>query len=116
MLTARDRFFADATSNTAGIGLGVEIVSDGPSPPVYNPTTMPLGSTNGLNRNNGNGAGGKTPANSPLDIQAPKLETNYKLLPQKETERFSNLPSREPVDMDFKNLSLTVKLGFRRGK
>lgn len=27
----------------------------------------------------------------------------------------SNLPTHQPIDMEFKNLSLTVKLGFRRG-
>lgn len=106
MLSARDQFLSSTTSSTAGIGLGVEIVSSSQQPPVYSSTTMPLVSSNGhMEKTNG-----RTPANSPVDTQIPKIKSVT------DNGRFSNLPSRNPIDMEFKNLSLTVKLGFRKGK
>jgi len=33
-----------------------------------------------------------------------------------DTDALNNLPAREPVDMEFRDLSLTVKLGFNRGE
>ncbi|XP_073824320.1 ATP-binding cassette sub-family G member 4 [Musca autumnalis] len=106
MLSAREQFFANtAPSSGASVGLGIEIV--GEMQPVYNSTTMPLKSANGSRRES------KTPANSPVDTQEPMQNGNT--LDGKEMERFSNLPSREPVDMQFNNLSLTVNLGFRKG-
>jgi hypothetical protein len=31
-------------------------------------------------------------------------------------QTFSRLPQREPVDMQFENISYTASLGFRKGK
>lgn len=108
MLSARDQFFSATAPTSAGIGLGVEVISE-LQPPVYNVTTMPLISSNGhVEYKNG----GKTPANSPVESQTPKLNGEMR----KDNGRFSNLPAREPIDMEFKNLSLTVKLGFRKGE
>lgn len=112
MSSARDQFFSGTAPSSAAIGLGVEIVSS-PPPPVYNTTTMPLLSSSNGHLNLRNGTGGRTPANSPTEPQPP---TTIKSEIAKDGGRFSNLPSREPIDMEFKNLSLTVKLGFRKGK
>lgn len=30
--------------------------------------------------------------------------------------QFSNLPSREPIDLQFKDIVYTVNMGFRKGK
>ncbi|KAI8119325.1 ATP-binding cassette sub-family G member 4 [Lucilia cuprina] len=107
MLSARDQFFSTTAPSTAAMGLGLEVVSES-QPPVYNTTTMPLLTSNGhLDYKNG----GRTPANSPVETQAPTLKSEM----AKDNGRFSNLPTREPIDMEFKNLSLTVNLGFRRG-
>ncbi|XP_061392278.1 ATP-binding cassette sub-family G member 4-like [Musca vetustissima] len=108
MISAREQFFANTgPTSGASVGLGIEIVSE--MQPVYNSTTMPLKAANG----NGSRRESKTPANSPVDTHPPTLNGNT--LEEKDMGRFSNLPSREPVDMQFNNLSLTVNLGFRKG-
>ncbi|XP_059222107.1 ATP-binding cassette sub-family G member 4 [Stomoxys calcitrans] len=107
MLSARDQFYSNAASPAAAVGLGIEVV--GEMQPVYHSTTMPLTATNGYDSRRES----KTTPNSTNDSHVPAL--NGKSLREKDMERFSNLPSREPVDMEFNNLSLTVNLGFRKG-
>lgn len=62
--------------------------------PVYNSTTIPM-STNYTS----------IPTNEPVN----RPEDDYVLRP------FSNLPAREPVDIQFKDVSYTVNVGFRQG-
>lgn len=109
MLSARDQFFSGTTSSTAAMGLGFEVIAENQSP-VYNATTMPLLALNGRHQITN---GTRTPANSPIETPAPPV---LKSQTAKDNGGFSNLPAREPIDMEFKNLSLTVQLGFRKGK
>ena len=69
------------------------------APPVYNPTTIPLHdlSSNG----NGSSTNGKHEMSSMQEKE--KLKT------------FSNLPERTPVDIQFKDITYTVNVGFRKG-
>lgn len=109
MISAREQFFANtAPTSAASVGLGIEIV--GGMPPVYNSTTMPLKAANG----NDGRRESKTTSNSQTDMHEHTAKVNT--LEEKDAGRFSNLPSRDPVDMQFNNLSLTVNLGFRKGK
>ncbi|XP_005184543.2 ATP-binding cassette sub-family G member 4 [Musca domestica] len=108
MISAREQFFANtAPTSAASVGLGIEIV--GGMPPVYNSTTMPLKAANG----NDGRRESKTTSNSQTDMHEHTAKVNT--LEEKDAGRFSNLPSRDPVDMQFNNLSLTVNLGFRKG-
>lgn len=45
-----------------------------------------------------------------MSIETKQIDSNLT-----ECESFSNLPPREATDLEFKNLSLTVNLGFRKG-
>lgn len=74
--------------------------SSGQDAPVYNSTTIPMS-----NVTNGNGTYSSIPTNEP----SKRPEDDYVLRP------FSNLPAREPVDIQFKDVSYTVKVGFRQG-
>ncbi|XP_075151469.1 ATP-binding cassette sub-family G member 4 [Haematobia irritans] len=108
MLSAREQFFSNTGPSTAaGVGLGIEVV--GELQPVYNSTTTPMTATNGY----GSRRESKTVVNTSVDTQVPM--SNGKSSKEKDVGRFSNLPSREPVDMEFNSLSLTVNLGFRKG-
>lgn len=123
MLTAREEFFAGITPATAAIGVGIELLSNDTNPPtqpVYNPTTLPLSTSNGKSYTNG--------VHSSLNGSATNhttqlvIKTNGHTINKSndsnddEINPFSNLPCREPVDLEFKSLSLTVNLGFRKGK
>lgn len=76
--------------------------------PVYNTTTVPI--SNGKHHNgvmngvtNGSNGNGHHPVEEDSDSDM-NLDTHL-----------TNLPHRDPVDMEFKDLSLTVNLGFRKG-
>lgn len=69
--------------------------------PVYNSTTIPMSSII-----NGNSNYTSIPTNEPSN----RPEDDYVLKP------FSNLPAREPVDIQFKDVSYTVNVGFRQGR
>uniref|UniRef100_A0A1B0ABB5 ABC transporter domain-containing protein n=1 Tax=Glossina pallidipes TaxID=7398 RepID=A0A1B0ABB5_GLOPL len=123
MLTAREEFFAGITPATATIGVGIELLSNDANPPtqtVYNPTTLPLSTSNGKSYTNGV----HTSLNGSATNHTTQLviKTNGHTINKSndsnddEINPFSNLPCREPVDLEFKNLSLTVNLGFRKGK
>jgi hypothetical protein len=46
-------------------------------------------------------------------IQICESRNDYRDCPE---QTFSRLPQREPVDMQFENISYTASLGFRKGK
>jgi hypothetical protein len=46
-------------------------------------------------------------------IQICENRSNYQNCPE---QTFSRLPQRDPVDMQFENISYTASLGFRKGK
>lgn len=120
MLSAREQFFNDG--GTAGIGLGIEIGESSTSKAgrgVYNATTVPMTSANSWR----NGQTSSTPTAAPV-VAAAKPQAALEPVAEAEgeedvhfnTDALSNLPAREPVDIEFKELSLTVKLGFNRGE
>lgn len=77
-------------------------------PPVYNSTTVPFSVQiqNGKSHyQNGNGVNGNGNGHLPVEGDSDDEDTH-----------FSNLPHREPVDIEFRDLSLTVNLGFRKGE
>ncbi|XP_067621969.1 ATP-binding cassette sub-family G member 4 isoform X1 [Eurosta solidaginis] len=129
MLSAREQFLTSSTASTSALGLGIEII-DQRSVPVYNSTTVPLTTLNGL-QNNGHTFVSAPPTNAvhqTTDIHVEQRLPQH--LPQKSNnsnncnglaeqsydEPFSNLPARQPVDIEFKELSLTVQMGFIKGK
>lgn len=66
--------------------------------PVYNATTIPLSdSSNG--KSSGRNSQSTTGADEKFELKS-----------------FSNLPERTPVDIQFKDISYTVKAGFRKGE
>lgn len=78
-------------------------------PPVYNSTTAPIPIQNGNGKSfhhngvsNGNG------------LHPPPTEDEHSDFDV--DSHLANLPRREPVDIEFKELSLTVNLGFRKGE
>uniref|UniRef100_A0AAG5D8G3 ABC transporter domain-containing protein n=1 Tax=Anopheles atroparvus TaxID=41427 RepID=A0AAG5D8G3_ANOAO len=86
-------------------GIALANLSEAHSAPVYNQTTVPLNRKDSRNmeqaviRNNtGNNA---YPSNH--DIEG-------------HVRPFQNLPAREPVDIQFKDVSYCVSLGFRKGQ
>lgn len=116
MLSAREQFF-NSDVGTAGIGIGIELgeVSTSQSGRgVYNATTVAVtkGQTNSAVATPSVTA---TPL-APLEpvVEAGEGEGEEEL--HFDTDALSNLPARQPVDIEFKELSLTVKLGFNRGE
>lgn len=67
--------------------------------PVYNSTTVPILNNKELMNN------GRLPLNN-----GSSGSESFKF------SNFTNLPSREPVDLQFKDVSYTVNLGFHKGK
>ncbi|ALC39044.1 CG5853 [Drosophila busckii] len=133
MPTARETFFS-ADGGTAGIGLGIEIGDTSASQAgrgVYNATTVPMTSASSWRNGQTNAATKSTssvlatPTSSPaVASKQPPLQAVSEAEAEGEPEEefnldldaLSNLPARESVDMEFKELSLTVKLGFNRGE
>ncbi|KAH8410018.1 hypothetical protein KR009_004216 [Drosophila setifemur] len=116
MATAREQFLFGSDNGVAGLGLGIEI-GEVTSGRVYNTTTVPV-ARNGQSSPRiivpptppqvayGNGSNAsKQPPLEPVEEE----ELHF------DTDALNNLPAREPVDMEFKELSLTVSLGFKRG-
>ncbi|XP_064548464.1 ATP-binding cassette sub-family G member 4 isoform X2 [Drosophila montana] len=123
MLSAREQFFNDG--GTAGIGLGIEIGESGTSRAgrgVYNATTVPMTSANSWR--NGQTSTATSTSTTPTAAPVLAIAKQAALEPVAEgeedvhfnTDALSNLPAREPVDIEFKELSLTVNLGFNRGE
>lgn len=71
------------------------------APPVYKSTTIPLNDSS-----NGKSAVRQISQQSQTNGMDEKFEL----------KSFSNLPERVPVDIQFKDISYTVKAGFRRGE
>ncbi|EDW52330.1 GM12092 [Drosophila sechellia] len=121
MATPREQFLFGSDNGVAGLGLGIEI-GEVTSSRVYNSTTVPVGNSGGWR----NAQSSVTPPPIPTPPQVnytngnaaskqPPLEPVVEEEVHFDTDALNNLPAREPVDMEFKELSLTVKLGFNRG-
>lgn len=85
-----------AHMSSATLGADITVTSTN-SPPVYNPTKVPLNSP-------------KAPANNNVYQQSHGAEDKFEL------RTFNNLPERKPVDIQFKDISYCVKAGFRKGE
>lgn len=70
---------------------------------VYRTTTIPI--------NNNRGESLKNDRSQSSHNWDGNGENGVRKLPQ-----FSNLPSREPIDLQFKDVVYTVNMGFRKGK
>lgn len=119
MLSAREQFF-NSDGGTAGIGLGIEIGESSTSKAgrgVYNATTVAVTKEQATN------AAATPSATVPRRIKPAQLEPVVEGGEGEgdeelhfDTDALSNLPPRQPLDIEFKELSLTVKLGFNRGE
>ncbi|KAH8393163.1 ATP-binding cassette sub-family G member 4 [Drosophila serrata] len=126
MATAREQFLFGSDNGVAGLGLGIEIGEVTPSR-VYNATTVPVTSAGGWrNGQSSTTTNVVTPpsvstppqvaySNGSTASKQPPLEPVEEEEVHFDIDALNNLPAREPVDMEFKELSLTVKLGFNRG-
>ncbi|XP_017095715.2 ATP-binding cassette sub-family G member 4 [Drosophila bipectinata] len=125
MATTREQFLFGNESGVAGLGLGIEI-GEAPNSRVYNATTEPVSSAGGRRNGQPSTTTTVTPTSAPTPPQAwysngstasnqPPLEPVEEEEVHFDTDALNNLPAREPVDMEFKELSLTVNLGFKRG-
>ncbi|XP_023177520.2 ATP-binding cassette sub-family G member 4 [Drosophila hydei] len=122
MLSAREQFF-NSDGGTPGIGLGIEIGESGTAKPgrgVYNATTVPMTSASSWRNGQTNTTTTATPTGA-APIASSKQTPLEPVVEDEEdfhidTNALSNLPPRDPVDIEFKELSLTVKLGFNRGE
>ncbi|KAH8334078.1 hypothetical protein KR059_006478 [Drosophila kikkawai] len=112
MATAREQFLFGSDNGVAGLGLGIEIGEVTPSR-VYNTTTVPVTSAGGWR--NGQSSTTTSAVNGSTTSKQPPLEPVEEEEVHFDIDALNNLPAREPVDMEFKELSLTVKLGFNRG-
>ncbi|KAH8395176.1 hypothetical protein KR222_005954 [Zaprionus bogoriensis] len=115
MLSAREQFFNGDGGGTAGIGLGIEIGESSTSKAgrgVYNATTVSV-TKDQLNSAATTPTVSVTPKQPPLE---PVVEAEGEEDLHFDTNALSNLPPRQPLDIEFKELSLTVKLGFNRGE
>lgn len=127
MLSAREQFF-NSNEGTAGIGLGIEIGESSTSQAgrgVYNATTVPMTNASSWRKGQTNTVANATPTVSATPASSQVVTVKQAALePVAEGEEdvhfdmdaLSNLPGRDPVDIEFKDLSLTVKLGFNRGE
>ncbi|XP_016979097.1 ATP-binding cassette sub-family G member 4 [Drosophila rhopaloa] len=122
MATSREQFLFGNDNGVAGLGLGIEI-GEVNSSRVYNTTTVPVNSTGGWRNGQSSTTSSATPTSAPTPPQVaysngskqPPLEPVVEEEVHFDTDALNNLPAREPVDMEFRELSLTVKLGFNRG-
>jgi len=124
MATSREQFLFGSDNGVAGLGLGIEI-GEVTSGRVYNTTTVPVTNSGGWRH----AQSSVTPPPIPTPPQVtytngssataskqPPLEPVEEEEVHFDTDALNNLPAREPVDMEFRDLSLTVKLGFNRGE
>lgn len=94
-------------------GIALSTLSSDQHAPVYNSTTVPLNrkdsrhlepvlnNTGHGNHNNNNNNSSHLQSHN--DIEAHHIRP------------FQNLPAREPVDIQFKDVSYCVSMGFRKG-
>lgn len=88
-------------------GIALVNLSEAQSAPVYNQTTVPLNRKDSRNMDqavirNNTGNGNSFTSNHDIESHA--------------VRPFQNLPPREPVDIQFKDVSYVVDLGFRKGQ
>ncbi|KFB39951.1 AGAP009463-PA-like protein [Anopheles sinensis] len=88
-------------------GIALVNLSEAQSAPVYNQTTVPLNRKDSRNMDqavirNNTGNGNSFTSNHDIEGHA--------------VRPFQNLPPREPVDIQFKDVSYVVDLGFRKGQ
>lgn len=84
------------------IALAVLSSNDNNDDKVYKSTTVPI--------NNNRGEVLKNDRSQSTNNRDGSGENGVHRQPQ-----FSNLPSREPIDLQFKDVAYTVNLGFRKG-
>lgn len=89
-------------SARAQISLSVLSSVDSNDDKVYRPTTVPI--------NNNRSEVLKSDLSQSNNVRDANGENGVDKRPQ-----FSNLPSREPIDLQFKDVAYTVSLGFRKG-
>lgn len=113
MLSAKEKFFLGTahptTTPVPGLGVDLAIVEDRQQP--VRPSTLTNGRATKLVQTD-------IEMDSDRGVaveQGIQKDTDSSNSPKEANGGLSNLPSHQPVDMEFKNLSLTVKLGFRRG-
>lgn len=88
--------------NTAQIALSALSSADNNDDKVYKSTTIPI--------NNNRGEVYKNDRSQTGNHQGGNGENGVNKQPQ-----FSNLPSRQPIDLQFKDVAYTVSMGFRKG-
>uniref|UniRef100_A0A182KC35 Uncharacterized protein n=1 Tax=Anopheles christyi TaxID=43041 RepID=A0A182KC35_9DIPT len=86
-------------------GIALANLSEVQSSPVYNQTTVPL------NRKDSRNMDQAVIRNNTSNTAFP---SNHDI--EGHIRPFQNLPAREPVDIQFKDVSYCVSLGFRKGK
>jgi hypothetical protein len=78
-------------------GLAMATINDS-NEPVYKSTTVPIErKKSNVDRN-------------------PSLKNNFTSDLELQIRPFQNLPAREPVDIQFKDVTYTVSVGFRKGE
>ncbi|KAL5279573.1 hypothetical protein ACFFRR_003894 [Megaselia abdita] len=80
-------------------------------PPVYGLTTEQIPTQNGKSAHHQNGVSNWVNGNGHPPVTVDEDSDSDFIL----DTHLENLPHREPVDIEFKDLSLTVNLGFRKG-
>lgn len=91
-------------STRAQIALTAFSSADGNDDKVYKSTTVPI------NNNRGEVIKNDRPHSINNIRENENGENGVHKRPQ-----FSNLPSREPIDLQFKDVAYTVSMGFRKG-
>jgi hypothetical protein len=74
--------------------------------PVYNPTTVPITSPKETNLGNGHKRSVSMASNGAGPVQVDSLDLRA----------FKNMPARQPVDIQFRDITYSVNVGFRKGK
>ncbi|XP_017120884.1 ATP-binding cassette sub-family G member 4 [Drosophila elegans] len=119
MATPREQFLFGSDNGVAGLGLGIEI-GEVTSGRVYNSTTVPMNSRNGQTSAPPSATPPPVPTQPQVAYSNGSKQSALEPVEEEEvhfdTDALNNLPAREPVDMEFRELSLTVKLGFNRGE